>query len=65
MLRIYTGQGYQSVQKFCLSVRYRCLSGAKKNLPIGYTFGLQKQKQQNVLKPFMSYQIQLPDDIEK
>ena len=34
-------------------------------LPIGFTFGNQKQTQQNILKPFMSYQILLPDDIEK
>ena len=32
-------------------------------LPIGFTFGNQKQTQQNILKPFMSYQILLPDDI--
>ena len=54
-LRIYTGQGYQSVQ-----VAY-----PGENLPIGYTFGHQNQRQQTILKPFMSYQIQLPDNIEK
>lgn len=62
-LRIYTGQGYQSVQAAYPGDIVACQG--LENLPIGYTFGLQKQKQQNVLKPFMSYQIQLPDDIEK
>lgn len=62
-LRIYTGQGYQSVQVAYPGDIVACQG--LENLPIGYTFGLQKQKQQNVLKPFMSYQIQLPDDIEK
>ena len=62
-LRIYTGQGYQSVQAAYPGDIVACKG--LENLPIGYTFGLQKQKQQNVLKPFMSYQIQLPDDIEK
>ena len=62
-LRIYTGQGYQSVQAVYPGDIVACQG--LENLPIGYTFGLQKQKQQNVLKPFMSYQIQLPDDIEK
>lgn len=62
-LRIYTGQGYQSVQAAYPGDIVACQG--LENLPIGYTFGLQKQKQQNVLKPFMYYQIQLPDDIEK
>lgn len=62
-LRIYTGQGYQSVQAAYPGDIVACQG--LENLPIGYTFGLQKQKQQNVLKPFMSYQIQLPDYIEK
>lgn len=62
-LRIYTGQGYQSVQAAYPGDIVACQG--LENLPIGYTFGLQKQKQQNILKPFMSYQIQLPDDIEK
>ncbi len=62
-LRIYTRQGYQSVQAAYPGDIVACQG--LENLPIGYTFGLQKQKQQNVLKPFMSYQIQLPDDIEK
>lgn len=62
-LRIYTGQGYQSVQAAYPGDIVACQG--LENLPIGYTFGLQKQKQQNVLKPFMSYQIKLPDDIEK
>lgn len=62
-LRIYTGQGYQSVQVAYPGDIVACQG--LENLPIGYTFGHQRQKQQNVLKPFMSYQIQLPDDIEK
>ena len=62
-LRIYTGQGYQSVQVAYPGDIVACQG--LENLPIGYTFGHQKQRQQTILKPFMSYQIQLPDDIEK
>ncbi|MDO5812943.1 MAG: TetM/TetW/TetO/TetS family tetracycline resistance ribosomal protection protein [Bacillota bacterium] len=62
-LRKYTGQGYQSVQVAYPGDIVACQG--LENLPIGYTFGHQKQRQQNVLKPFMSYQIQLPDNIEK
>lgn len=62
-LRIYTGQGYQSVQVAYPGDIVACQG--LENLPIGYTFGHQKQSQQTILKPFMSYQIQLPDDIEK
>lgn len=62
-LRVYTGQGYQSVQVAYPGDIVACQG--LENLPIGYTFGLQKQRQQNILKPFMSYQIKLPDDIEK
>ena len=62
-LRIYTGQGYQSVQAAYPGDIVACQG--LENLPIGYTFGHQKQRQQTILKPFMSYQIQLPDDIEK
>lgn len=62
-LRVYTGQGYQSVQVAYPGDIVACQG--LENLPIGYTFGLQKQKQQNILKPFMSYQIKLPEDIEK
>ncbi len=62
-LRIYTGQGYQSVQVAYPGDIVACQG--LENLPIGYTFGHQKQRQQTILKPFMSYQIQLPDNIEK
>lgn len=62
-LRIYTGQGYQSVQSASTGDIVACLG--LDELPIGFTFGNQKQTQQNILKPFMSYQILLPDDIEK
>ena len=62
-LRIYTGQGYQSVQVAYPGDIVACQG--LENLPIGYTFGHQKQRQQTILKPFMSYQIQLPDDVEK
>ena len=62
-LRIYTGQGYQSVQVAYPGDIVACQG--LENLPIGYTFGHQKQRQQTILKPFMSYQIQLPNDIEK
>ena len=62
-LRIYTGQGYQSVQVAYPGDIVACQG--LENLPIGYTFGHQNQRQQTILKPFMSYQIQLPDNIEK
>ena len=62
-LRIYTGQGYQSVQSASTGDIVACLG--LDELPIGFTFGNQKQTQQNILKPFMSYQILFPDDIEK
>ena len=62
-LRIYIGQGYQSVQSASTGDIVACLG--LDELPIGFTFGNQKQTQQNILKPFMSYQILLPDDIEK
>ena len=62
-LRIYTGQDYQSVQVAYPGDIVACQG--LENLPIGYTFGHQNQRQQTILKPFMSYQIQLPDNIEK
>ena len=62
-LRIYTGLCYQSVQVAYPGDIVACQG--LENLPIGYTFGHQNQRQQTILKPFMSYQIQLPDNIEK
>ena len=47
-LRIYTGQGYQSVQSASTGDIVACLG--LDELPIGFTFGNQKQTQIDVEK---------------
>lgn len=62
-IRIYTGQGYQNIQVGHAGDIVACLG--LDDLPIGYTFGKQEKIEQNILKPFMSYQINIPETVEK
>lgn len=62
-MRVYTGQGYKSIQEANAGDIVACLGLDK--LEIGDVFGKQEMSTKNVLKPFMSYQIVLPKDIDK
>lgn len=61
-MRLYSGKNYENIQDASAGQIIACRG--LDDLPIGYTFG-KKEKRNHILKPFTSYHIILPDDIDK
>lgn len=61
-IRIYSGKNYENVQEAVAGEIVGCKG--LDALPIGFTFG-KKQNSNYILKPFTSYHIILPDNIDK
>lgn len=61
-MRIYSGKNYENIQETYAGEIIACKG--LDALPIGYVFG-KNQKINHILKPFTSYHIILPDDIDK